>query len=119
MKILWIKIVIFNRIGRLEYNSIFKAFNMPQRLKLNLQREGGGETLKVVLRRINAFWLQEKLVGVFIGKSAKFVFNGRTVPGALSVNHSGEQGRPVKTGFQDFVNGLISVKEKTIHLRLT
>ena len=115
-QILRIEIIIFNGISRFEHDAILKTGNGMQCFQLNIQRKGRRKTLQVILIVIPAFRLQEQLMRILIGKGSELVFDARTIAGATTMDQSREEGRAVKAGAEDVMDGLVRMEDITLHL---
>ena len=116
MQILWIEIIVFYRISRLENDSIFEAGDSMKCLQLDIQGKGRREPLKIILRTGPALRFQEKLVGILIGKGTQLVFDGRTIPRPTTMDHPGKQGRTIEAGTKDVMDLFVRMKDKALHL---
>ena len=65
---------------------VFQAGNGVDEIALRGVGQGGGNAIEVEFLCTAAFRLQEDLVAGFFRKAHDFVFNGRTVPGAYTLN---------------------------------
>ena len=48
MQVLRVEVIVFNCVCRFKDNSVFKTFYGVESIKLDFQRKGRGETLKVI-----------------------------------------------------------------------
>ena len=116
MQGLRVKIIVLHRIGRLKENGILKALNGMYGVLLHFQRKRRRKALQVILGGVFPLRFQEKLVGVFIGKSTQLIFYAGAIAGSFAMNASGKEGRAVKAGAENVVHLLIGMQKETGHL---
>ena len=58
---------------------VFKAFHAAHEGDLDVERQAGGDTVRIVFVRGQAFGFEENLVAVFVGEAVDFVFDRRAV----------------------------------------
>ena len=111
-----VEVIIFNGISRLEYLCVFQTFDGMKRIQLGLERQGRGESLKIVFGSVPALRLEEQLVGILVFKNPELVLYARTISRTLAGDLSGKKRGLIETGTEDIVNLLVGVKDIARHL---
>ena len=57
---------------------------------LNVERQAGGDTVRIVFVRGQAFGFEENLVAVFVGEAVDFIFDRRTITRADAFDFAGK-----------------------------
>jgi hypothetical protein len=78
---------------------VFEAGDAADHGLLDLHGEGGGHAVDVDLVGVEAFGLEEELVGELVGEADDLVFDGRAVARADAFDLAGEHGAAVDIGF--------------------
>ena len=90
-----IEIVVFNRVAGPGDMRLFQTPHGPYQRQLDIERQTGGNAIRIELMGLQAFRLQENLVGMLVGKAVNFVFDGWAVARTDAFNHAGIQRRPI------------------------
>jgi hypothetical protein len=117
LQILRVEVVILDSISGLEDDRVFQPGNGVHGLQLDLLRKRRGEALKVVFGVVAAFRLQEKLVGILVGKGAELVLDTRTIARSATMDNAREERRPVETSAEDIMDLLVRMEDVAVHLR--
>ena len=83
---------------------------------LDIERQAGGNAVRVVLVRAQALGLQKNLVAVLVGKAVDLVFHAGTVARPYAFDLAGEHGAAVKAAADDLVRAFIGVGDPARHL---
>ena len=78
-KVAWVEIVVFDGVAGAQDMGVFKAFHAAHEGDLDVKRQAGGDTVRIVFVRGQAFGFEENLMAVFVGESVDFVFDRRTI----------------------------------------
>src|SRR5437660_2476268 len=80
-------------------------------LELHVERQAGGDAIRVKLVGRETFRLDEDLVARLAGEPMDLVFNGRAIARADTLDHPGEHGRAIERAANHLVRALIRVRD--------
>ena len=69
--------------------SVFKTLDRTHQLKLHVEWQGSGNTIRINFESIQTFRFDKNLMRVFIGETNHLVFNAWAVTWANAFNHAG------------------------------
>ena len=75
---------------------VFETFHAAHEGDLDVERQAGGDTVRIIFVRGQAFGFEENLVAVFVGEAVDFVFDRRAVARADAFNFAGKHRAAVK-----------------------
>ena len=114
-----IEIVVFDCIGRTEDPDIFEPLDLVHRFQLDIQRQRGGKTLKVILMGGATLRFEEELVVVVLRKDPEFILDTGTVAGTTAADQTVEKRGVLEPGTEHFVHSRIGVEDIAVHLLLS
>ena len=76
---------------------VFKAFHAAHEGDLDVERQAGGDTVRIVFVRGQAFGFEENLMAVFVGEAVDFVFDRRTITRTHAFDFAGKHRAAVET----------------------
>ena len=94
---------------------MFQSGDGAKEFFLDYHGQSGGHPLNVNFVGMESLWLQKELVGVAVGKSHHFIFNGGTITGADPFDNAAVHGGKVKILSNDVVGRGIGVGQMTGH----
>ena len=86
-------------------------------IQLYLQRQGGGESLKIVFVSGFSLRFKKKLVSVILGENPEFILYARAITRPPAMDQAGEQRRIVEARSEDFVDAFVGVQDIAGQLR--
>ena len=114
-----IKEIIFYRVCRPEDSHVFKSSNSPQCSHLHLEGKRRRESLKIILVTSGTLRLKEKLMGIVVRKHPELILYAGTIARTATVNDTGKKRRLRKALAKSFVDFLVGMQDKAVHLRGT
>src|SRR3990167_3448416 len=89
---------------------MLQATDRTHQIQLHIERQAGGNTVRVVLVGAEALWLQEDLMARLRGKAVNLVLDRRTITRTDSLYDAGVHRRAVEPSADDLVGALIGVR---------
>src|SRR5690606_40898401 len=76
---------------------VLQAGQRVDQIPLHIERQTGGYPVGIYLMRIQAFGLQEHLVGFLVREAMNLVFDRGAIPGADPFDDTTVHGRPIQS----------------------
>ena len=105
-----IEIVVFDRIAGPGDVRVFQPLDGSHQLNLHVERQAGGDSVRIHLVGIEALRLQENLVRFLCRKAHHLIFDGRAITRADAFDHTGEQRRAIQAAADDVVSAAVGVR---------
>ena len=95
-KVAWVEIVVFDGVAGRRIWAFSRPFMLRTRGDLDVERQAGGDTVRIVFVRGQAFGFEENLVAVFVGEAVDFVFDRRTITRTHAFDFAGKHGAAIE-----------------------
>ena len=112
-----VEVVVFNRIAGAQDVRVFQPGHRAHQLVLDVKRQTGRNTVRVVLVCVQAFRLQKDLVALLVGKAVDLVLYAGAIARPYPLDLAGEHRAAVKATADDLVRARIGVRHPARHLR--
>ena len=103
LQVAWIEVIVLDGIARAHDMGVFHTANRLHDLDLHVERQGGGNPVRVQLVGGQTFRLDKDLMAFLVGKAMDLVFDRRAITRADTFDHTGIHRRTIKIGRDDFV----------------
>ena len=104
-----VEVVVLDGVAGAQDVRVFQAGNGAHRRQLDVERQAGGNPVRIIFVRGQAFRLQEDLVAVLVGETVDLVLDRRAVARADTFDHAGEHRAALETAADDVVGALVGV----------
>ena len=108
--------IILNRVARADDSGIFHPLHRADNLHLHIERQAGGDAIRVNFVRGQSFRFEEDLMLVTIGKAHHFVFDRRAVAWADTFDHASVHWATIEVIADHVMGFLIGMRDVTRHL---
>ena len=111
-----VEVVVLDRVAGPQDMRVFQPGHRLHGGQLDVERQRGGDAVRIELVRGQAFGLQEDLVAVLVGKTVDLVFDARAVAWPYALDHPGEHRAAVETRADDLVGAGVGMGDPAGHL---
>ena len=116
LQILRIEVIVFDGVTGTCDVSIFKTTDAVDKIQLYVERQTGGDAVRVEFVAVQTFRLNKHLMAGFISEAGDFIFNRRAVTRADPFDHTGIHRRAIEVIADNLVGTLIGVGNVAVHL---
>ncbi len=111
-----IEIVVLDRIAGPRDVCVLETLDRTHQRQLHVERQRGGDAVRVDLERVQTFRLDEDLVRALLGEAHDLVFDRRTVARADAFDLAGVQRRAIQRAADDLVRVLAGMGDPAADL---
>ena len=111
-----VKVIVFDGVAGAQDVGVFHALHRLHQGDLHVERQAGGDAVRVELMRRQAFRLEEDLVRFLACEAVDLVFDGRAIAGTHALDHARVHGTTVEAGADDVVRLAIRVRDPARYL---
>ena len=108
--------VVLDRIAGARQMRLLEAANAAHELLLHVERQAGGDAVRIDLVRVEPFGLDEELMRALVGEAMHLVLDRGAVARAGALDRAGEHRRAIEGGTNDRVRALVGVRDVAGHL---
>ena len=108
--------IILNRVARTDNFGIFHSLHGADNLHLHIERQAGGDTIRINFVRRESFRFEEDLMLITIGKAHHFVFDRRAVARTDTFDHACIHRTTIEVIADHVMGFLIGMRDVTRHL---
>ena len=112
----WIEIVVLDRIARARDVRFFETADRAHQIELHVERQRGRDAVRINLRCLQAFGLDEYLMRGLVGEAHHLVLDRRAVARAGALDHAAVQRRAIQRATDDVVGTLGGMRDPATDL---
>ena len=90
---------------------VLEAADRVDELELHVERQAGGDAVRVDLAGVEAFGLEKDLVARLSGEAVNLVLDRRAVPRSDALDDAGEHRRTIQSRADDLVRAQVRVRD--------